>query len=294
MKKNNLKKYVILILLLSSFFYTFFSYVQKNFFQVSNHNLRFHFIDVGQGDSSLIITPKGKTILIDAGDEAHAKKVVSYIREQGIEKLDLVIATHPDADHIGGMDKVIKNFDIDVFAMPDVSAKTNQYKQIQRELKAKKMKATRLYQGDEVQIDDNIDFEILSPVKGKKYDDTNEYSIVAKIVYKDTSFILMGDATMENEVDIINNVPDIDIDVLKLGHHGSSTSSSDYFITPGSNEGTKKTWGNTISYRWDGRYRNNKWRQRDKIYQLNHFLYQYYYLSGIILYFNNSYSKATS
>jgi comEC/rec2 family protein len=231
MKKNNLKKYVILILLLSSFFYTFFSYVQKNFFQVSNHNLQFHFIDVGQGDSSLIITPKGKTILIDAGDEAHAKKVVSYVREQGIEKLDLVIATHPDADHIGGMDKVIKNFDIDVFAMPDVSAKTNQYKQIQRELKAKKMRATRLYQGDEVQIDDDIDFEILSPVKGKKYDDTNEYSIVAKIVYKDTSFILMGDATMENEVDIINNVPDIDIDVLKLGHHGSSTSSSDYFIT---------------------------------------------------------------
>lgn len=231
MKKNNLKKYVILILLLSSFFYTFFSYVQKNFFKVSNHNLRFHFIDVGQGDSSLIITPKGKTILIDAGDEAHAKKVVSYVREQGIEKLDLVIATHPDADHIGGMDKVIKNFDIDVFAMPDVSAKTNQYKQIQRELKAKKMKTTRLYQGDEVQIDDSLDFEILSPVKGKKYDDTNEYSIVAKIVYKDTSFILMGDATMENEVDIINNVPDIDIDVLKLGHHGSSTSSSDYFIT---------------------------------------------------------------
>lgn len=231
MKKNNLKKYVILILLLSSFFYTFFSYVQKNFFQVSNHNLRFHFIDVGQGDSSLIITPNGKTILIDAGDEAHAKKVLSYVREQGIEKLDLVIATHPDADHIGGMDKVIKNFDIGVFAMPDVSAKTNQYKQIQRELKAKKMKATRLYQGDEVQIDDDIDFEILSPVKGKKYDDTNEYSIVAKIVYKDTSFILMGDATMENEVDIINNVPDIDIDVLKLGHHGSSTSSSDYFIT---------------------------------------------------------------
>lgn len=231
MKKNNLKKYVILILLLSSFFYTFFSYVQKNFFQVSNHNLQFHFIDVGQGDSSLIITPKGKTILIDAGDEAHAKKVLSYVREQGIEKLDLVIATHPDADHIGGMDKVIKNFDIGVFAMPDVSAKTNQYKQIQRELKAKKMKATRLYQGDEVQIDDDIDFEILSPVKGKKYDDTNEYSIVTKIVYKDTSFILMGDATMENEVDIINNVPDIDIDVLKLGHHGSSTSSSDYFIT---------------------------------------------------------------
>ena len=231
MKKNSLKKYIILILLLSSFFYTFFSYVQKNFFQVSNHNLQFHFIDVGQGDSSLIITPKGKTILIDAGDEAHAKKVVSYVREQGIEKLDLVIATHPDADHIGGMDKVIKNFDIDVFAMPDVSAKTNQYKQIQRELKAKKMKTTRLYQGDEVQIDDDIDFEILSPVKGKKYDDTNEYSIVAKIVYKDTSFILMGDATMENEVDIINNVPDIDIDVLKLGHHGSSTSSSDYFIT---------------------------------------------------------------
>ena len=231
MKKNNLKKYVILILLLSSFFYTFFSYVQKNFFQVSNHNLRLHFIDVGQGDSSLIITPKGKTILIDAGDEAHAKKVLSYVREQGIEKLDLVVATHPDADHIGGMDKVIKNFDIDVFAMPDVSAKTNQYKQIQRELKAKKMKATRLYQGDEVQIDDDIDFEILSPVKGKKYDDTNEYSIVTKIMYKDTSFILMGDATMENEVDIINNVPDIDIDVLKLGHHGSSTSSSDYFIT---------------------------------------------------------------
>ena len=118
MKKNNLKKYLILILLLSSFFYTFFSYIQHKFFQSSHHNLQFHFIDVGQGDSSLIVTPNGKTILIDAGDEAHAKKVINYIRKQGIDKLDLVIATHPDADHIGGMDKVIKNFDLDVFAMP--------------------------------------------------------------------------------------------------------------------------------------------------------------------------------
>lgn len=236
MKKNNLKKYLILILLLSSFFYTFFSYIQHKFFQSSHHNLQFHFIDVGQGDSSLIVTPNGKTILIDAGDEAHAKKVINYIRKQGIDKLDLVIATHPDADHIGGMDKVIKNFDLDVFAMPDVIAKTNQYKQIQKELNAKNIKASRLYLGDEVHIDDTIEFEILSPIKGKRYPDTNQYSIVTKIVYKDTSFILMGDATIENEVDIINNVPDIDIDVLKLGHHGSSTSSSDYFLTKTSPE----------------------------------------------------------
>lgn len=228
MKKNKLKQQLIIILIIVSTIYTFYQKIEQ---KLSNNNqLQVHFIDVGQGDSTLIITPKGKNILIDAGDEAHFKTVEGYLKNRDIYRLDYVIATHPDADHIGGMDKIIKNFDIGLFSMPPISKDTMQYKEIQQELKNKNIKNTQVYQGDSINIDEKIHFDILSPINQKNYSDFNDYSIVAKISYKNTSFLLMADATMENEIDIINNIKDIKADVLKLGHHGSSTSTSEYFL----------------------------------------------------------------
>lgn len=225
--KIKLKHKIIIILLLVSTIYTAYLLINRN---LGIGSLKMHFIDVGQGDSTLIITPNNKSILIDAGDEKSAKKVINYINKQGISKLDIVIGTHPDSDHIGGMDKVVKNFDIGIFAMPKVQTQTSQYKQIKQELKAKNINPKELYMDNEINIDKNLKIEILSPIKGKNYEDTNEHSIVTKIDYKKISFLLMGDATVNNEMDIINSQKNIDVDVLKLGHHGSNTSSSDEFI----------------------------------------------------------------
>ncbi|EJU24513.1 metallo-beta-lactamase domain protein [Peptoanaerobacter stomatis] len=228
MKKINLKQKIIIILLLTSLIYTLYQKLQDIY--NPSTTLQVHFIDVGQGDSTLIITPDKKTVLIDAGDEQHSSRTTGYIKSQGIDKLDLVIATHPDADHIGGMDKVIKNFDIGMFSMPLVSKDTKQYKEIKKELKNKKLKNKPLYTGDGLSIGKDVKLQILSPQKNKTYSDTNEYSIVARLLYKEVSFLFMADATMENEIAIINDFDDIRADVLKLGHHGSSTSTSDYFL----------------------------------------------------------------
>ena len=228
MKKISLKQKIIIILLLTSLIYTLYQKLQDIY--NPSTTLQVHFIDVGQGDSTLIITPDKKTVLIDAGDEQHSSRTTGYIKSQGIDKLDLVIATHPDADHIGGMDKVIKNFDIGMFSMPLVSKDTKQYKEIKKELKNKKLKNKPLYTGDGLSIGKDVKLQILSPQKNKTYSDTNEYSIVARLLYKEVSFLFMADATMENEIAIINDFDDIRADVLKLGHHGSSTSTSDYFL----------------------------------------------------------------
>lgn len=228
MKKISLKQKIIIILLLTSIIYTLYQRLQGIY--NTSPTLQVHFIDVGQGDSTLIITPDKKTVLIDAGDEQHSSRTTGYIKSQGIDKLDLVIATHPDADHIGGMDKVIKNFDIGMFSMPLVSKDTKQYKEIKKELKNKKLKNKPLYTGDGLSIGKDVKLQILSPQKNKTYSDTNEYSIVARLLYKEVSFLFMADATMENEIAIINDFDDIRADVLKLGHHGSSTSTSDYFL----------------------------------------------------------------
>jgi comEC/rec2 family protein len=228
MKKISLKQKIIIILLLTSVIYTLYQKLQDIY--NPSTTLQVHFIDVGQGDSTLIITPDKKTVLIDAGDEQHSSRTTGYIKSQGIDKLDLVIATHPDADHIGGMDKVIKNFDIGMFSMPLVSKDTKQYKEIKQELKNKKLKNKPLYTGDGLSVGKDVKLQILSPQKNKTYSDTNEYSIVARLSYKEVSFLFMADATMENEIAIINDFDDISSDVLKLGHHGSSTSTSDYFL----------------------------------------------------------------
>ena len=228
MKKISLKQKIIIILLLTSVIYTLYQRLQGIY--NTSLTLQVHFIDVGQGDSTLIITPDKKTVLIDAGDEQHSSRTMGYIKSQGIEKLDLVIATHPDADHIGGMDKVIKNFDIGMFSMPLVSKDTKQYKEIKQELKNKKLKNKPLYTGDGLSVGKDVKLQILSPQKNRTYSDTNEYSIVARLSYKEVSFLFMADATMENEIAIINDFDDIRADVLKLGHHGSSTSTSDYFL----------------------------------------------------------------
>lgn len=201
----------------------------------NNHNdninkeygeLEIHYIDVGQGDATLIKCD-GQSMLIDAGENDMGTKVYSYLISQGIEKLDYVIGTHPDSDHIGGMDVVLYNFQCDKVFMPDFKKDTKTYDDVINTAKNKNYKITNPQVGDVYTLG-NGEFTIIAP--NKKYDEANNASIGIYFAYGERTFLFTGDAEYEAELDIIANGLNIDADVYKAGHHGSRTSSSDELL----------------------------------------------------------------
>lgn len=188
--------------------------------------LRVHFIDVGQGDSTFIELPNGNTMLIDAGENEYGSVVSDYIENLGYEKITYVIGTHPHSDHIGGMEEIIRGFDIGSVYMPKVSTNTKTFEGLLEAISDKGLKITSAVCGVNIIDTDNLKMEILSPIKSE-YDNLNNYSVVAKLTFYNNSFLFTGDAETEVEKEITT---DISCDVIKVGHHGSSTSSSDNFV----------------------------------------------------------------
>lgn len=191
--------------------------------------LTVHFIDVGQADSILIKTPSDRTMLIDAGNNADADKVVEYLEKQGISKLDILIGTHPHEDHIGGLDAVIKEFSIGRFYMPKVSATTKTFKDVINAAKSGNIAIIPAKSGVKLDLGNEVSAKILSPVSDK-YEELNDYSAVIKLTYGDISFLFTGDAEKKPEDEMINSNEDLSADVLKVGHHGSSSSTGDRFL----------------------------------------------------------------
>ena len=185
-----------------------------------------HYLDVGQGDSIFIKFPNNKTMLIDAGEKEYGSKVVNYIKNLNYNKIDYIIATHPHTDHIGGLSLVIDSFDIGKIYMPKVTTTTYTYENLLKTIKNKGLKITTGVKGVNIINEDDLKVSILSP-QDHDYDNLNNYSIVIKIVYKDRSFLFMGDSEKLIEKEITD---DVSCDVLKIGHHGSSTSSSLDFL----------------------------------------------------------------
>ena len=187
--------------------------------------IKIHYIDVGQGDSELIQID-GKNILIDAGTSD--KKALEYLKSAGITKLDYVIATHPHKDHIGSMDNVIDNFYIGTFYAPDISTTANAYENMINSLNKKSLKATVPKVGDQITIG-NAAITFLAP-NSNTYEDLNNYSIVVKLKYGNNSFLFMGDAQALSENEMLTKQLDVQADVLKVGQHGSDTSTSQEFL----------------------------------------------------------------
>lgn len=188
--------------------------------------LRVSFIDVGQGDSEFIELPDGETILIDAGTNETGKNVVEYIKSLGHTSIDYVIGTHPHEDHIGGLDDVINAFDIGNVYMPKVTADTQTFEDVLDAVEAKGLTINTAKAGVTIVDADNLCVKMLAPTL-ESYENTNDYSAVIKVVYDDTSFLFTGDAEEYSENLITDNVK---ADVLKVGHHGSSTSTSSEFL----------------------------------------------------------------
>ncbi|PIC73719.1 MBL fold metallo-hydrolase [Sporosarcina sp. P17b] len=190
--------------------------------------LKVHFIDVGQGDAVLIQSPNGKNMLVDGGPKAAGSKVVSFLKEKGVKRLDYVVATHPDADHIGGLEAVLNAFPVTNFIDSGYVHTSQTYYNLLTLIDKKNIKFTVAKELDKLALDQQLITRVLfADEKGK---DSNAASIVLKITYNKVSFLLMGDADTVTE-DYIRSKYNVKATVLKNGHHGSKTSSSAAFIS---------------------------------------------------------------
>ena len=193
-----------------------------------NNYLSIHTIDVGQGDSILIQTPSSKNILIDGGDDNSHHIISSYLKKQNVENIDYIIATHFDSDHIGGLDNIIDKFNVSNIYAPNYESDTVSYQNLINSCLNKNLNLQCLSSGDFINIEDNINLAVLAPSYIQEENNLN--SIVFRLDYKNKSFLFTGDAEANNELNIINSYELNDIDFLKVGHHGSSSSTTSEFV----------------------------------------------------------------
>ena len=210
-----------------------FGGVKKNFeliesvsenINIQNGKLNILFFDVGQADCELIVFD-GKAILIDAGNSKDGEKIVNGLKALNISKIDYVIGTHVHEDHIGGMSYIIENFDVGKFFLPyNTTNTTSYYSKLLNALNKKGLSISEARVGDKFFVEDLI-CEIMS-IDNSEPENVNNSSIVLEITYKNMKYLFMGDAEVINEKSRNWN----DVDVLKVGHHGSNSSSSDKFL----------------------------------------------------------------
>jgi len=196
---------------------------------LAGKKLKVSYIDVGQADSILIQTPGGKNVLIDAGNNGDATTIVNYIKAQNIDRLDYVIATHSHEDHIGSMDTVIKTFDIGQVVMPKESSNTQTFRDVMTAIASKGLKPIEAKAGVKLDLGSEIYAELLAP-NSSGYQDINDYSAVLRLVYGKNSFLFTGDAETQSESEMLHLGSQLKVDVLKVGHHGSRTSSTAAFL----------------------------------------------------------------
>ena len=196
---------------------------------VADNNLVVRFVDVGQGDCEIVQFPDGRNIIIDGGTNETSSELVNAIKSYGIKRFDYVVATHPHEDHIGGLDDVIESFEIGNVYLPDTSSSSMSFKNLVESISQSGAKVNRAYAGVTMIDETDIRAEFLAPVSNY-YEDENNYSSVLKLTYKGFSFLFTGDAETISEYDMIENGAYLKSDVLKVGHHGSTTSTSNQFL----------------------------------------------------------------
>jgi competence protein ComEC len=200
--------------------------------EVSGGNLEIHMIDVGQGDCILIKAPEGN-MLIDAGDKSNAAQtaIQTYLEDAGVKDFEYVVFTHSDADHIGAADYVMENYQVDNVIMTVADKRTTVvYKEMMTAIEENGAAIIDAKPGNTYSIGE-MEFEILAPIGGN-YSDVNDYSVVIRIDYGESSFLMTGDAEKKSEEEILKKygAADLDCDILKAGHHGSRTSSSEALL----------------------------------------------------------------
>lgn len=223
MKKIRILLLIILSILIvgcSSSFVKFDNKTSVSTF--SGDTLRVNYIDVGQGDSIFIELPNKETMLIDAGEAYKSDNVINYLNNLGIKKIDYVVGTHPHTDHIGGLEEVINAFDVGTIYMPKVSSNSKTFEDLLTTINNKGLNIKMAKNGVVVIDLENLKLEFIAP-NSNNYSNLNNYSAVLKLTYLDNTFLFMGDAETLSEDEITS---EIKADVIKVGHHGSDSSSS--------------------------------------------------------------------
>ena len=187
----------------------------------ANGVLTVHFLDVGQADATLIQLPNGQVMLIDGGESKNDNSILRYIRNLNITKIDYLIATHPHADHIGGLPAIIEALNIGSIYAPKVSHTTDTYVKFLTAIDKKGIQIDSATAGVSILSSQGLQIDIVAPTRN--YSDLNDNSAVIKITYDTTSFLFMGDAGTRSENNITAN---ISADVLKIGHHGQTSIST--------------------------------------------------------------------
>lgn len=192
-----------------------------------NGQLKVHFINVGQADS-ILVQQGNSSMLIDAGNNGDAQTIMNYLDSQGVKALDVVVGTHAHEDHIGSMDYIINSFKVGKIYFPKQTSTTKTFQDFISAVRSKGLQLTTPVVGSSFKIGDAT-ATILAP-NGSSYEDANDYSIVIKLTYGSTSFLLTGDAEEVSESQMLSNGLDLSATVLKVGHHGSRTSTSQTFL----------------------------------------------------------------
>lgn len=190
--------------------------------------LRAYFLDVGQGDSIYIRTPRGQSVLIDGGNNDQGERLVNYLKSLNVKQIDALVATHPDADHIGGLDNVLKNIKVQNVYTPKITHTTKTYEDFVLAVKNQGLKFKEAKAGVSLGLD-GVEAHFTGPVK-QYGTELNDWSAVLKVTYGKNSFLFTGDAPTGAEQDMINARQDLRADVLKVGHHGAKTSTSQAFL----------------------------------------------------------------
>jgi len=185
-----------------------------------------HFLDVGQADSIFIQLPNGENMLIDGGEAKNASSILIYLRSLGVTTIDYLVATHPHADHIGGLPDIINAMDVLNIFMPRVSHTTQTFERLLTSIQNKGLQIDQAIAGVNILLLPELEVGIIGPMR-EDYRDLNDHSAVIKIIFGSTSFLFMGDAEGTSEGHITT---DVSADVLKVGHHGSKTSTSAAFL----------------------------------------------------------------
>ena len=186
-----------------------------------------HFIDVGQGDATLIQT-RGGSVLIDGGDRQAGPVVVSYLRNEGISKISYVVATHPHADHIGGLIDVLGEFEVGTIIMPRVAHTTITFERFIDAIEENNIPVREPVVGSTINMG-GATFTIVAP-NSSWYANLNDYSVSMLLLYGETRFLFTGDAERESEMEMVERGHDISAQILHVGHHGSRTSTVQPFL----------------------------------------------------------------
>lgn len=193
-------------------------------------DLSVNFINVGQGDSSVLIMPDKQVMVIDAGEKDEVNSLIGFLDKRGITKIDVLVATHPHSDHIGGMVEVLKNYSVSKIYMPKISHDTATYKRFLQSIVDLEIPVTEAKAGVEVFGEGSPVSAYFVAPNGNNYEELNDYSAVLKVKYKDIAFLFTGDAEKKSETEMLSSGYDLSADVLKVGHHGSNTSTSAEFL----------------------------------------------------------------